>query len=480
VTAEEYAQLAAECDRLLRAPDTSLARLAIPALHVIYEHPGFLSQYGQTSTGLTHVPRVALRAARGLGRSVAAHRAATPQPADVVIVSHLSNPTQLDQPDDFYFGALQRFLRERGISSLLVLIDHLPRESATQPPAQAEPRMILPRAVAPATELGIWRQCLSAAATLRQEGTQVARLASRQALSAATAINLRMHTALSSLCQAVNPRLVITTYEGDAAERVIWHAARTARRRPLCVGYQHARILKHAHAIRRPVAAPGLDCDPDVILTLGEVPHKILASSPALSATRFIEYGSHRSALPSGVEFPRPEERSRQCVVLPDADDQECASLFGFAVATANQRPDVRFVLRPHPIVDTQSLIKRHRTLQSLPGNVTLSCDTPLTEDLSRSRYCLYRSSSAAMQAVLAGIKPFYLARPGELPIDPLFELTCWRETVTSPAELDARMSAAEATPDPEAAASACHLYQSYASPVRAAAIDELLSLVTQ
>ena len=481
MTAEEYAQLAAECDRLLRAPDTSLARLAIPALHLIYEHPGFLSQYEQTATAeLTHLPRAALRLARGLGRSIAAHRPATPRPADILIVSHLSNPTQLDEPDDFYFGALQRLLRERGVSSLLVLINHLPGGPTTRPPVHAEPRMILPRAVAPATELQIWRQCISAATALKQESFDVAHLASRQALSAGTTCNLRMHAALSSLCSAINPRLVITTYEGDAGERVIWHAARTAQRRPICVGYQHARILKHAHAIRRRVAAPGLDCDPDVILTLGEVPHKILASSPELSATRLIEYGSHRTALPPSVRFPRPEERSRQCVVLPDADDRECASLFGFAVATASQRPDIRFVLRPHPIVDTQSLVKRHKMLQSLPDNVTLSSDTPLTEDLSRARYCLYRSSSAAMQAVLAGVKPFYLARPGELPIDPLFELTSWRETVTSPAELNARISAADSAPDPEAAASAVNLYQSYASPVRPAAIDELLSMVTR
>ena len=143
-------------------------------------------------------------------------------------------------------------------------------------------------------------------------------LASRQALSASTVTNLRMHAAVARICQAFTPKVVITTYEGTVAERLIWHAARTAGRRPLCVGYQHAMVLERAHAIRRPVAAPGIDCDPDVILTLGEIPHAALAASAGLRSVRFIEYGTHRRAtLPV---LPQPRHRPRRCLVLPDAE----------------------------------------------------------------------------------------------------------------------------------------------------------------
>ena len=481
MTEEEYAQLATACDRLLRAPGSSLGRLAIPGLHVINEHPGTLAQYipllqKSAIDDLTHAPRSALRIARGLGRSLSAATPAAPGQADVLIVSHLSNPTQLDQHDDFYFGPLQSLLQERGVSSLLVLINHLPYEPANP---GLRSRIVLPRGVAPATELRIWGQCIVAARQLRQETSdvEVARFASRQALSASTAINLRTHATLSTLCRKLNPAIVITTYEGDAGERLIWHAARTAKRRPLCVGYQHARLLQHAHAIRRRVGAPGLDCDPDVVLTLGTITRRMLAASPEFGPTRLIEYGSHRTALAPAADLPRPEDRPRQCVVLPDADDQECASLFNFAVTTAGHRPDIRFVLRPHPMVDAVALRRRHATLRSLPNNVTLSADTPLSDDLSQARYCLYRSSSAAVLAVQAGIKPFYLARPAELPIDALFELTSWRETVTSPDELNTRIRAADDTPDREAAARASELYRHYSSAVRPAAIDELLTI---
>jgi hypothetical protein len=489
----QFTDIAAACDRLLRAPGTSLGRLAIPALHFLNEHPSALAQYASLLTErsegkFSNVPKAVIRAARGLIRSPAAPRlAALPRdPIDVVIVSHLLRPEQLQRRDDFYFGALQSHLRDQGVTSLLVLVSHLtPARSGRDTPSLPFPRTILPETVSPSTEVNIWRQCTAAYRALRREAagardsvdSRVAMLASRQALSASSVINLRMHAALANICQAVNPRMVITTYEGTVAERLIWHAARTARRRPLCVGYQHAMVLERAHAIRRPVAAPEIDCDPDVILTLGEIPHAALAASAGLQSVRFIPYGSHRSA-PLPV-LSQPQHRPRRCIVLPDASYDECATLFDFALDCARRNPDISFALRPHPMVDRRSLLRRLPLLQQLPGNVSLSVDRPLEQEFAQARYCLYRGSSAAMHAVRAGIKPFYLARPGELPFDCLFELGDWRETINSPEELLDRMSLADQSADSAAAGRAAAICERYVSPVRPAALGELLAMAT-
>jgi hypothetical protein len=493
MTEQDYADIAAACDRLLRAPSTSLARLAVPVLHFLNEHPSALARYASLLTersdgGFSDVPRALVRAARGLTRSAVAPRPASlPQgPIDVVIVSHLLKPDQLHQGDDFYFGALQSHLSDHGVTSLLVLVSHMTdARSAQDTRSLPFPRTILPATVMPATEWNIWRQCASAWKSLRREAAgarnsldiRLAMLASRQALSASTVINLRMHAAFANICQAVNPKIVITTYEGTVAERLIWHAARTARRRPLCVGYQHAMVLARAHAIRRPVAAPGIDCDPDVILTLGEIPHAALAASAGLQSVRFIEYGTHRrAALPA---LPQPQDRPRRCLVLPDAGYDECATLFDFALDCARRSPDISFVLRPHPMVDTRSLLRRLPFLQQLPGNVSLSVDKPLEQEFAQARYCLYRGSSAAMYAVRAGIKPYYLARPGELPFDCLFDLGDWRETVTSPEDLLNRISLADRSTGSAAAMHAANICERYVSPIRPAALNELLAMVT-
>lgn len=129
-------------------------------------------------------------------------------------------------------------------------------------------------------------------------------------------------------------------------------------------------------------------------------------------------------------------------------------------------------------MVDTQLLLRRHPALQKLPGNVSLSVNKPLEQEFAQTRYCLYRGSSAAMYAVRAGIKPYYLARPGELPFDCLFELVDWRETVTSPEDLITRMKLAEPFADAAAASRAASICERYVSTVRPAALDELLAMV--
>ena len=492
MTEQEYAEIAAACDRLLRAPSTSVARLAIPALHLLNERPSLLAQYaplfaGRSDAGFSNFPRAVLRAARGLARSLGA-RPWQPQhegPIDVVIVSHLLRADQLHQSGDFYFGTLQSQLQAQGVTSLLVLISHMNHTPRSAPPCPL-PRMILARPVPPRTEAGIWQQCVNACRALRREAAtsgnlidrRLAILASQQALAAATADNLRMHASVARICQGINPKMVITTYEGAVADRLIWQAARTAKRRPLCVGYQHALLLQRAHAIRRPVAAPGLDCDPDVILTLGEIPHTTLSRSPELRSVPLIEYGSHRRApLPA---LPRLQARPRQCLVLPDADAHECALLFDFALASARQSPAISFSLRPHPMVDLQALLRRQPALQHLPGNVSLSVNKPLTQEFAQARYCLYRGSSAALHAVLAGIKPYYLAQPGELPFDCLSALAGWRETVTSPEDLTNRLSVADRSLDPATAGLAAACCERYVAPLRPAAINELLAMVSR
>lgn len=494
MTAQQYADIAAACDRLLRAPDTSLARIAIPALHFLNEHPSSVAQYASllsddSSTRPFDALKTVVRALRGLTRSTVARRCSPPHDSaiDAVIVSHLLKGEQLRHDDDFYFGDLQSRLRRRGLTSLLVLINHLPGATGA-PDAQpsALRRMILPTTVAPATEMRIWRQCLSASRSLRRQArdardnydVRLATLASRQALSAPTLVNLRMHAGVANVCRTVNPKIVITTYEGTVAERLIWHAARNARRRPLCVGYQHAMVLQRAHAIRRPVAASGIDCDPDAILTLGEIPHEALAAGGGLRSVRFIAYGSHRRAvLPC---LPDPQQRPRRCLVLPDASFDECAALFDFALTCARQSADMSFALRPHPMVDTISLLRRLPALQRLPSNAALSLDKPLEQEFAQARYCLYRGSSAAMHAVRAGIKPFYLARTGELPFDCLPELGDWRETVTSPEDFLKLTRLADQCTDTAAASLAASICERYISPLRPGALDDLLAMVAR
>jgi len=508
MTADEYADIAAACDRLLRAAGTSLARVAIPALHLISEHPSCTSIYDSALhperplgrfrplAAWEDAPRAVLRAGRAILRGLLHQDGpwlppSNAGPIDVLIVSHLVNPLQLQREDDFYFGSLQRLLHERGATSMLAFVNHLPAAQVRKLRAERNTpftntpftRMVLPDSAPPALEMQLWAQCLRARNALRAAARSadealdrsVAMLASRQAWLDSTAANLRLNWSIARICSLLTPRIVLTTYEGEACERLIWHAARTNGRRPLCVGYQHVRLFPCSHAIRRPVGAPGIECDPDVILTLGDIPHEALSRAPGLSSVRFIKYGSHRR--PANPQVPPFEQRPERCLVLPDADPYECAILFEFAIECARRLPAMTFALRPHPGTCLDALLPLAPGLRELPGNAILATHSTLEQECETARYCLYRGSSAAMQAAAAGIQPFYLSRADELPFDPLAALPGWRETVSSPEEFAARTRAAHA--DPQAAHAAASFCQRYISDVRPAAVRELLELVT-
>jgi hypothetical protein len=343
-------------------------------------------------------------------------------------------------------------------------------------------RTLLPDTLSLTAEVRVWAAGAAAGRALIGEAhgahsglyNSLAHLAGRQAFAGHAVRNLRLHRVIASLCRQLTPRIVITTYEGDASERLIWHAARQGRHRPLCVGYQHTSLRERAHAIRRRVNAPGIDCDPDVVLTLGEITQAALAASEALRPVQLLTYGTHRRPQPTaGTDG---SDRDPLCVVLPDGDPSECDILFRFAIDCARQIPGVTFLLRPHPASRFDAAALRVISGTEAPGNVVLATQGTLAEHCARARYCLYRGSSAVIEAVLAGVKPFYLARPNELSFDPLYQLGHWRETVTIPAEFAAR-AAASGGADSDAADHARRFCDRYLSPVRPATLDALLEL---
>ena len=306
----DYDLLASTCDRLLRAPGTDRARLAIGLLHVIHEHPSWLAQYRNVfmpggrrlrDRRLIRGARDLYRMARGIRTSLwsvpnptaAGARDASP---DVLIVSRLTSDAQLARGDDFYFGAMPDLLRARRANVIVALVDHRYSTGHGESTAPGLGQLLLPKWLPPHDELALWKQCAGSRAALAGEAhamrdpfdRALARLAAEEALSAVTAANLRLHARVKEICFRLRPRIVLTTFEGDASERMIFLGARQSGVEPLCVGYQHTRLLPRAHAIKRALAVSGLPCDPDVVLTLGEETrtrldpprHRVPATSP--------------------------------------------------------------------------------------------------------------------------------------------------------------------------------------------------------
>jgi hypothetical protein len=303
----------------------------------------------------------------------------------------------------------------------------------------------------------------------------VAREARAMALSGATIANYRLHSQILALCRRVRPRVVIGLYEGHAVEPCLWHAARQARSSVLCVAYQHTTLWAHSHAVRRSLGHAGA-YDPDVILTLGGFTRRELAASRDLRGIPLLTLGSHRHSSPAAT----PEEaRGRKVVlVIPEGIESECLHLFQAAIECARLAPDVRFIFRTHPILPFERV--RDRLAGVGQQNVEISTAPTMQEDFARSGACLYRGSSTVLYAILAGLKPFYLAREAEVNLDPVYPLREWRETVTGAEELKIRLQTHfGGLPEGwlgewQAAHDFC---TDYVHPFRVEAVDEMLAI---
>ena len=128
--------------------------------------------------------------------------------------------------------------------------------------------------------------------------------------------------------------------------------------------------------------------------------------------------------------------------MIPEGLESECLILFDFALTVAVRMPDTQFVLRTHPVLPFDSLARRYPRFRTLPGNVRVSDRVAIIDDFAQCDLALYRGSSAAVHAVLAGVRPVYVERPGELPIDPLFALEGWRRHVATVEALGAIVAA--------------------------------------
>jgi hypothetical protein len=192
-----------------------------------------------------------------------------------------------------------------------------------------------------------------------------------------------------------------------------------------CIGYLHSCLFPLQHAALRSLQA---DCNPDLLLTAGLVSKGQLDSGSLLPSAVVVAGSPRHRSIPQAAGNT---VAGISCLVLPEGIDSECDLLFEFSIACALRCPEVKFVWRLHPLVSFRQLLGKNPKLRRLPRNVELSTAS-IDEDTSRCNVALYRGSTAILNAVTAGLLPVYLAVPGEISIDPLYELSAWKEVVDS------------------------------------------------
>jgi hypothetical protein len=364
---------------------------------------------------------------------------------DYLFVSHLLSFSQSSQADDFYFGNVPDQLASQGFSVAIALINHTGQSGSVfvnQWKKKAVPRIILSQSLSLPEEVKIYQQTKIESKRLRKEGMRQKNSLLRrvyfrgadEALSSGTVGALRVATQIGRLVAQTKTKTLVVTHEGHSWERTVFGAARQAYPSVRCIGYQHAAVFRLQHALRRNLSN---EYNPDQIITAGLVGKKQLEASPRLESIPIKVLGSNRAICPTirnpllKRRFQKQSMKASVCLVLPEGIPSECHYLFNFSIACSKAFPNIKFIWRLHPIVDYKKLCSENCQLNEMPPGIIISSKS-LINDFARSDIVLYRGTTAAIQAIAAGLKPIYFQVKGEMSIDPLFEMNRCIEKVNN------------------------------------------------
>ena len=431
--------------------------IGITWLHVIREHPICLERYKYLFTETKH-----LTAASSLSKSLKAAfsktlfvfrsilkkskfvKAQLPTSyngkIDVLFVSHLLNQSQIGKTKDFYFSDIAERLQANGIRTAIALIDHITYSKTNEYswPEYSSFRFILPfqggffnevAMVFSAAKEG-FRLILKSKNCSDKLLKKIFYTAGLESLKCESIFNVRIGRQIQGLVFKYKPSAVVITYEGHSWERAVFGELSNLNFPVLKIAYQHATIFQLQHAACRPLHPR---YNPDVILTSGQRGYeKLNALSDLKNSSRLAIMGSDRCL--ESLEVKPFSEMDNACIIMPEGEVNECMILFKFSLKCALQLPEIKFIWRLHPAITFEMLAAKGLEISQLPGNIFCSSET-IEADLSRSKWVLYRGSGASIQATVRGLKPIYLSISEELCIDPIYELSYWKEIVSSSKE---------------------------------------------
>lgn len=428
----------------------NIARVAIPELHVLNEHPANLEKYSYFFSPKKNIAfaflRLKILSFLRLAKAITnpplqARSTKMYKNSDVLIISHLLNDRQLDLNEDFYFGTIPQDLIKENLSCFVALINHTGKESdnfSHKLHNRTVPTMIFRKSLPWDLEWNSRRLLKKERVRLKKLATSnenpirsAALFVAKQSTTNQAIINVGLFYQIRYLVQELRPKTILITYEGHGWERLAFAAAREIIPNICCIGYQHAILYPRQHAITRSITPL---YDANVILTAGSITNEILKKKFISNKSIDIKIlGTHRYLeLGQDLIDQKIKVKANRCLVIPDGTLTECIKIFDFVFEVALLIPDIIFIIRTHPVINYESLAKRIKRFRKLPANIQISNST-IQNDFKLCRWAIYRGSSSAIYAVVAGLRPFYFAEKNELSIDPLFSLKNWRIIVNTP-----------------------------------------------
>lgn len=226
--------------------------------------------------------------------------------------------------------------------------------------------------------------------------------------------NLCISFSIGKIVKKDRPKYLITTFEGQAYERLIYYFSRKYYNKIIRIGYFHAAIFEHQFSVKQSL---GINYDPDLILTQGNFASRVLSDSYNSERTIIKTVGSPRT-----INYNYHACKEDAILVLPSGILEEVIYLFEFSKKISELLPSFRIYFRFHPSFDLSSF-EQHYSIEKLPINFFIS-NSSLEADASKCKFTLFRDSTAIFNAVAQGSLPIYIRKDKEeVLVNPIYSM---------------------------------------------------------
>ena len=315
ISEKKYLELCKLFNGILKSSESNLQTISIPWLHIIREHPVFLIRYKKIFKysfveflldKLKNNVFFILQLLRSLLTKKNSYWFGSDkyeEDIDYLFISHLINKRKFSTDEDMYFSniplQLKKLDRKVAISSLVGIYNSKFYFNKYFKQGNLN-RYFFNSSLTCLNEIRLYLSLKKESRRLKRKAKlntqspleqKVYHLAASEATSKGSLDNLRLHKQIQKLVEKLNPKVIITTYEGHAFERIIFHAARSVSPNITCVSYQHSVIFPLSNTVKIQLSKK---YNANYILTSGKTPRDEFVSILDLHPIKIMELGSNR------------------------------------------------------------------------------------------------------------------------------------------------------------------------------------------
>lgn len=236
-----------------------------------------------------------------------------------------------------------------------------------------------------------------------------------------------------NFAKTVNFNIYIQTFENYAWEKVMILGLREGTPNAKLLGFQHAFISRNSFKYFPGREEVNIMPFPDRIITMGEVTKGIMERYGKFKKDIFKTGCALRQEyLSSLVPFKR--KRFNKVVVPLTMVKDESLSVMNFLYDSGIAHSGIKVVVRCHPAAPFESFSKELDFI--MPDNFLVSNEKTVKDELSDTDMVLYTWTTVAVEALKMGVPIIYIDVLKPMFVDPLFECSSLKRSVSKPNKL--------------------------------------------